>query len=120
MYCRKTKPSPVWLTLEQLESVANISGCKVSLKDGGVLFNEPGYRCLQFTEKSSRPMINSDDSTFIINEGKDVVLKIKCEGRRLAKIEIAKFIATLLHHIHVPENWFIYTGYIEDLRKYYK
>lgn len=120
LYCRYKKPPPVWITLDQLETVAKINGCEVSLEDGGVLFRKHGYRCLQFSTESSQPLLNLEGDRFTANKHKDVVLKIKWEGVMLRRIQITKFIATLLHHVDIPDKWCVYNGYNEDLRKYYK
>lgn len=120
MYSRSKEPPPVWMDLDQLEEIAEISGCEVSRKDGGVRFGGPGYRCLQLASESAKPFQRSHGLKFIISDGKYVELKVRCKGRRLAKVQIAKFIAVMQNKVALPKKWILYHGYLEDMKKYFR
>lgn len=118
LYSRMRKPPPVWMDVDQLGEIANIIGCRVSRKDGGVLFS--GDRCIKFTSSSEKPFVSSDGHAFIINEGKYVELKVCCKTERLARVQVAKYIAVLQSKITLPDKWILYHGYLDDMRKYYR
>ena len=118
MYSRRREPQPVWMTLDQLEEAAELSGCAVSMKDGGVRYPGKGYRVLQFTTESARPVKNSRLDRFIINDHKYVNLRVRC-NRFLAREQLIMFIATLLNRVKIPQGWKVYHGYIEDTKKQY-